>query len=115
MLGLTLLAIVVAGALGFTKRIPYWLSAAIVGILTVGGVATSPDISIRLLYLGAAATGPVTPYLLLMAFSLTIRPLRHYRKWHADNHRTCFDVGPDHEHYKAAREQIDAHALAFVK
>lgn len=114
MFGLTLLAIVVAGALGFAKRIPYLLSAAIVGILTVGGVVTSPDITTRLMYLAAAGLGPLVPWLIVVVSSLTIRPLVFYRSFKGDSHRSCFVVDTTHEHHKAAGEQIDVHAKALV-
>ena len=114
MLALRLAIIAIAGALGFAKRIPNWLSTSVAGILTVYGVVTSPDITTRLLYLAALALGPLLPYALSLARSLTIQPLKYYLRWKADHHRTCFEVKPGDAHNDAAGEQLDVHVKALV-
>lgn len=102
-----LTAIIITGALGFARRFPPKAATWIVVTLTVIGIFTSPDISMRLTFLGAALAGPLLQYVLLIVWSLTVRPLWYYLRVRTDADRMLFALAPDDPRYEAASSRLD--------
>jgi len=67
-------AIIITGALGFTRQPPSKVASWVIALLTLLGIATSPDVTTRLMFVGAAILGPLLAYPAQLVVSLTIRP-----------------------------------------
>ena len=106
--------IVMMGALAIAGRTPGNLASWIVVGLTILGVYTSPDLAMRLMYVGAAMLGPILPYSVRLVSGLTIQPLLHYFSWESDAHRSLFLVTPDNELHTAAAEQHNKYVPSLI-
>ena len=107
-------AIIITGALGFTRQPPSKVASWVIALLTLLGIATSPDVTTRLMFVGAAILGPLLAYPAQLVVSLTIRPLLLYARWSTDGHRSLFYVTPDDPLHATAGEQLDKHAESLV-
>src|SRR5688572_9000379 len=107
-------AIILTGALGFTRQPPSKVAMWVVVLLTLLGIYTSPDVTTRLIFVGAAMLSPVLAYAVQLVFSLTVRPLLHYVRWSTDGHRSLFDIAPEDPLYATAGERLDSHAQSLV-
>src|SRR6188508_2686513 len=107
-------AIILTGALGFTRQPPSKVAMWVVVLLTLFGISTSPDVPTRLMFVGAAMFGPLLAYPAQLVISLTIRPLLLYVRWSTEAHRSLFYIAPDDPLHPAAGEQLDKHAESLV-
>ena len=109
-----LAAIVIIGALGFAGRVPSKIASWVVVVLTILGIFQSPDVMTRLMFIGAAISGPLLAYGLRVVVGLTIRPLVHCFNFKSDAHRSLFNVVPGDPDDVAAAEQVEGHAASLV-
>ena len=107
-------AIILTGALGFTGRVPSKVASWVVVLLILAGIYTSPDVTTRLMFVGAAILGPLLSYPIVLVFSLTIRPLIYYLRWSTDAHRSFVNIDPADPLFSTAGEQVDKHAQSLV-
>ena len=115
---LLIVAIVVAGTLGFLKRISWNTATWFIVGLTLLGVFTSPDVTSRMTFVVLALVSPLLPWPLVLLWGLTVRPLLHYLRFRADTHRSQFELTPADPRYEQVTQKIgnpvrEALALGF--
>ena len=118
MQSILLVAIVVAGTLGFLKRISWNTATWFIVGLTVLGVFTSPDVISRMTFVVLALVSPLLPWPLVLFWGLMVRPLLYYLRFRADTHRSQFELTATDPRYEQVTQKIgtlvqEALALGF--